>query len=356
LTHPVAVSLPRAEAADLIVRGGRVSDANDAAAALLGRNRGYELLGHRLPGLLVREPECLRKVVIDFMTQGYQLADRTLQIGTGREARTLVHSLTGVVERGALVRIWGLQRPASIQTSVPRQFHNVQKLASIGQLAGSVAHDFNNLLTAILGYGEMVNDSLDPGGVCHRDMEQVLTAARRAETLTRQLLTFGRRQRGQRELFDLNAALVELEPLLRRLIPEPIEIALSAASGPALVRADRGQLELVVMNLAANARDAMPHGGRLTIRTTVDVSKNESPAQVRLTFSDTGIGIPEDVRSRIFDPFFSTKPGATGLGLSTARDIVASDCGGRIEVESESGRGATFSVVLNHAALEMSPV
>ena len=347
LTHPVSVSLPPSEAADLIVRGGRISDANDAAAALLGRNRGYELLGHRLPGLLVRDPECLRKVLMAFTAQGYRLTDRALQIGTGSEARTLVHSLTGIVERGALVRIWGVQRPASTLPTMPQQFHDLQKTASMGQLSGRLAHDFNNLLTAILGYGEMVHDSLEPGTVPHRDMEQVLTAARRAETLTRQLLTFNRRQRSRTELFDLNAALVEFEPLLRRMIPENVQIVLSTASGSTLVQGDQGQLELAIINLAVNAREAMPNGGCLTIRTTVDDRDDDGPAHVRLAIADTGTGILPDIRARIFDPFFTTKPGAIGLGLSTARDIVVSQSGGRIEVESEPGRGATFVIVLN---------
>ncbi len=353
LTHPVSVSLPPAGAADLIIRGGRISDANDAAASLLGRRRGYELLGHRLPGLLVRDTGCLQKVLTDFIRQGHRLKDCALQIGTGCEARTLVHSLTGVVENGALVRIWGVQRVGSERRAMPHEFHHVQKMAAIGELAGSMAHDFNNLLTAILGYGEMVNESLEPGSLCQRDMEQVLTAARRAETLTRQLLTFNRRQRRQTDVVDLNAALVELEPLLRRLIPEEIEISLCQTPIPALVRADRGQLELVVMNLAVNARDAMPHGGRLTIRTAVEVTDEETP-RVRLTVSDTGVGIPDEVRPRVFDPFFTTKPGAIGLGLATAQEIVVSRCGGRLEVESEPGLGATFIVVLNSAVSDTS--
>jgi signal transduction histidine kinase len=346
LTHPVSVSLPPSEAADLIVSGGRISDANDAAAALLGRNRGYELLGHRLPGLLVGDPESLRKVLMAFTAQGYRLTDRALQLGTGSEARTLVHSLTGVVERGDLVRIWGVQRPASTLPTVPQQFHSLQKMASMGQLSGRLAHDFNNLLTAILGYGEMVHDSLEPGTVPHHDMEQVLTAARRAETLTRQLLTFNRRQRSQTELFDLNAALVEFQPLLRRMIPENVEIVLSTASGSTLVQGDQGHLELAIINLAVNARDAMPNGGRLTIRTAVD-DTDDGSAHVRLTIADTGTGILPDIRARIFEPFFTTKPGAIGLGLSTVRDIVVSLSGGGIEVESEPGRGTTFEIVLN---------
>jgi signal transduction histidine kinase len=346
LTHPVSVSLPPSEAADLIVSGGRISDANDAAAALLGRNRGYELLGHRLPGLLVGDPESLRKVLMAFTAQGYRLTDRALQLGTGSEARTLVHSLTGVFERGDLVRIWGLQRPASTLPTVPQQFHSLQKMASMGQLSGRLAHDFNNLLTAILGYGEMVHDSLEPGTVPHHDMEQVLTAARRAETLTRQLLTFNRRQRSQTELFDLNAALVEFQPLLRRMIPENVEIVLSTASGSTLVQGDQGHLELAIINLAVNARDAMPNGGRLTIRTAVD-DTDDGSAHVRLTIADTGTGILPDIRARIFEPFFTTKPGAIGLGLSTVRDIVVSLSGGGIEVESEPGRGTTFEIVLN---------
>jgi two-component system cell cycle sensor histidine kinase/response regulator CckA len=219
-------------------------------------------------------------------------------------------------------------------------------MASVGRVAGSVAHDFNNLLTAILGYGEMVSESLEPASVCQRDMDQVLTAARRAEKLTRQLLTFNLRQRDQTESFDLHDSLVELEPLVRRLIPERIEISISAASNPALVRGDRGQLELAIINLAVNARDAMPDGGRLTIGTVVGGDDGDASTEVRLTVSDTGTGMPEDVRLRIFDPFFTTRPGAVGLGLFTVHDIVVSQCGGTIEVESEPGHGTTFVISL----------
>jgi signal transduction histidine kinase len=280
-----------------------------------------------------------------FTAQGYRLADRALRIGTGSEERTLVHSLTGVVERGALVRIWGVQRPASTLPTMPQQFHDLQKTASMGQLSGRLAHDFNNLLTAILGYGEMVHDSLEPGTVPHRDMEQVLTAARRAETLTRQLLTFNRRQRSRTELFDLNAALAE-SALAAQDDSENIQIVLSTASGSTLVQGDQGQLELAIINLAVNAREAMPDGGCLTIRTTVDDRDDDGPAR-RLAIADTGTGMLPDIRARIFDPFFTTKPGAIGLGLPTVRDIVVSQSGGRIEVESEPGRGTTFVVALN---------
>jgi two-component system cell cycle sensor histidine kinase/response regulator CckA len=346
LARPVSVSVPAAEAADLIVRNGRIADANDAAATLLGRRSGYDLRGHRLHDLLVREPDSLRKVLVDFISSDYRLTDCALQIGAGSEARALVHSLTGVIEHGALMRIWGVQRRATNCQVVPDQFFQLQKMASVGRVAGSVAHDFNNLLTAILGYGEMVSESLEPASVCQRDMDQVLTAARRAEKLTRQLLTFNLRQRDQTESFDLHDSLVELEPLVRRLIPEGIEISISAASNPALVRGDRGQLELAIINLAVNARDAMPDGGRLTIGTVVGGDDGDASTEVRLTVSDTGTGMPEDVRLRIFDPFFTTRPGAVGLGLSTVHDIVVSQCGGTIEVESEPGHGTTFVISL----------
>jgi two-component system cell cycle sensor histidine kinase/response regulator CckA len=217
-----------------------------------------------------------------------------------------------------------------------------------------VAHDFNNLLTAIMGYGEMVNDTLEPGSASQGDMGQVLCAARRAEVLTRQLLMFSRRQRSWSDLFDLSSAMRELEPLLRRLISGEIEIALPTASCTALVQADRGQIELVIMTLAANARDAMPHGGRLSIGVMVesnDVEGSDTSARVRLTVSDTGFGIAPELLTRIFEPFFTTKAGGAGLGLATAQEILTQN-GGHLEVESEPGCGTTFTLFLNGPAAD----
>ena len=354
LRGPVSVTLPPAEAADLIVRTGRVTTANDAAARLLGRHRSYELIGRRLSGLLVHDAAHLRALLTDFLVHGCRTGDLVLPAVSGGAGGALVHSLTGVVESGALVRMWGVQRRATARSAVLDSFQQVQKMATMGHLAASVVHDFNNLLTAMMGYGEMVVGALEPGSRAHGDMAQVLGAARRAEALTRQLLLFGRRQRQGPEMFDLNAALSEFEPLLRRLLPEEIGIAIELSDAPALVEANRGQLELAVVNLALNARDAMPEGGHVTVTTipeAVDGAAEAAGAAVRLTVRDTGAGIAPAIRARIFEPFFTTRSGGIGLGLATVQAI-AEQNRGHVEVASEPGRGAAFTIVLPALAPE----
>jgi signal transduction histidine kinase len=347
---PIPVDLPVREQVERALRTGRVREANDAAASMLGQRRGMELAGVGLPALLGTGESRVRELLEELIAGDYRLQDRVLPTGNGAGSQAIVCSLTGIVQHGALAGVWAIQRRAHERQNEAEQFHRVQRMAAIGQLAGSVAHDFNNLLTAILGYGEMVRDELEPGSRCLSDMEQVLSAGRRAETLTRQLLTFSRRQKCQCEVFDINAAVHELEPLIRRLIPEDVALVLACDPGTLLVRGDRGQLELVIINLAVNARDAMPRGGRITIAThAASAAAGSDP--VRLTVSDTGAGISADVLPRIFEPFFTTKSNGTGLGLATAQEIV-SRSGGRIEVESAAGRGTTFTVVFGAPAID----
>jgi signal transduction histidine kinase len=347
---PIPVDLPVRAQVERALRTGRVREANDAAASMLGRRQGMELAGLGLPSLLGGGESRVRELLEDLIAGDYRLHDRVLPTGNGAGAQAIVCSLTGIVQQGVLVGVWAIQRRAHERQSEAEQFHRVQRMAAIGQLAGSVAHDFNNLLTAILGYGEMVRDELEPGSRCLSDMEQVLSAGRRAETLTRQLLTFSRRQKCQCEVFDINTAVRELEPLIRRLVPDDVALVLACAPGTLLVRGDRGQLELVIMNLAVNARDAMPHGGRITIATHAGSAAAGSES-ARLTVSDTGTGISPDVLPRIFEPFFTTKSNGTGLGLATAQEIV-SRSGGRLEVESAAGRGTTFTVVFGAPAVD----
>ena len=216
-----------------------------------------------------------------------------------------------------------------------------QKMEAVGLLAGGVAHDFNNLLTVIGGRSELLLRALALDHPRRRDVELIAATAERAATLTRQLLAFSRKQILRPQVLDLNAVVTGLTPMLRRLIGEDVDLVTELAPGLGRVRADPGQLEQVIMNLAVNARDAMPRGGRLLLRTV----NNE--ASVLLTATDTGVGMDDETRARIFEPFFTTKgPGAgTGLGLSTVYGIVQQS-GGRIAVSSEVGRGTTFEIHL----------
>ncbi|MEO7272083.1 MAG: ATP-binding protein [Vicinamibacterales bacterium] len=355
LPVPVPVSMPVADAAEAVLRIGRVTTANDAAAGLLGLSRGQDLAGRRLSEVVTADIGTLRSLLVEFITAGHRLPAHPVTLADRSGVRSLVHTLTGVVEGGSLVRIWGVQRLAADAPAVGEPLHHVQKLAVIGQVARSVAHDFNNLLTAIMGYGEMVNDALPQGSDSKADMKQVLAAAGRAETLTRQLLTFSRRQRRAPEAFDLDAALFDLQPLLRRLMPDSIEVVLELSDAAAMIHGVRGQIELAVVNLALNARDAMVSGGTLTIGTSAGVRETsgvDAAIDVRLRVQDTGTGMTPEVRARMFQPFFTTRPEAPGIGLATVHTVV-SQHRGRLEVESVPGVGTTVTIVLGAITAQM---
>ena len=228
------------------------------------------------------------------------------------------------------------------------QLRQSQKLEAIGTLAGGIAHDFNNLLTAISGFTQLALMSADPNSPATADLRHVIEAADRAAHLTKQLLAFSRKQVLQPTVLDLGDVVRGVAPLLGRLLGEQIILRIHTDEGLPRVLADRGQLEQVIMNLAVNARDAMPNGGVLTIGTMrLRTSNDERERRVRLTISDTGTGIPENIRERVFEPFFTTKePGkGTGLGLSTVYGIVKQS-GGTIDLKTEVRKGTTFTIVL----------
>jgi PAS domain S-box-containing protein len=233
-----------------------------------------------------------------------------------------------------------------------------QKMETVGRLAGGVAHDFNNLLTAITGYADMALATVAPDDAVREDLDAILKATQRAASLTRQLLTFARKQMIEARVVDLNDLILELNNLLRRLIGEDVELAVRLARDLWWVKVDPSQIEQVLVNLAVNARDAMPNGGTLTIE-TANVELERSEAQhvevvgglyVLLAVSDTGVGIDPRVREHIFEPFFTTKgPGrGTGLGLATCYGIITQH-GGYIWPYSEAGRGTMFKIYLPRA-------
>ena len=213
------------------------------------------------------------------------------------------------------------------------------KMEAIGQLAGGIAHDFNNLLTAITGYSEMAHQSLPESSPARADLDQVIGAARRATQLVRQLLTFARREVVRPVAVEVDGAIQTLLPMLRRLLGEQVRLQTFLGAGDGRIRVDSSQLEQIVINLAINARDAMPAGGDLTI------ASGRAADSIWLEVADTGVGIAPEAREHIFTPFFTTRPvgEGTGLGLATVYGIVTA-AGGSIEVESEPGRGARFRV------------
>jgi PAS domain S-box-containing protein len=257
-------------------------------------------------------------------------------------------------EHGEPVRGVGISLDVTDRRKLEEQYHQAQKMEAVGRLASGVAHDFNNVLTAILGYCELL---LSDGGRDERDradIREIQKAGERAAGLTRQLLAFSRKQIIEPTLLDLNEVIGGMHAMLERLIGEDVRVVVRAGAGSAAMKADRGQVEQVIMNLAVNARDAMPHGGTLTIETDnveldehyVKTHLNATPGRyVALTMTDTGTGMTPEVQRRLFEPFFTTKEigKGTGLGMATVHGIVTRS-GGSIGVYSEVGRGTSFTV------------
>lgn len=270
-----------------------------------------------------------------------------------------IHWITGTGktfydDAGTPVRSAGIGLDVTERHVLEEQFRQAQKVESIGQLAGGIAHDFNNLLTAIQGYCELLGSELGSDSPHQNDLAEIRRASDRAAALTRQLLAFGRRQILEPRVLDLRDGLRGIEPMIRRLIGEDLDVVFRTIDDAARVKADPGQIEQVILNLALNARDAMPKGGSLLLEVmTVDLDESYARRHVSvrpgryvmLSVSDTGVGMDAATQARIFEPFFTTKPRGrgTGLGLSTVYGIVKQS-GGNIWVYSEPGRGTTFKV------------
>jgi two-component system, cell cycle sensor histidine kinase and response regulator CckA len=277
------------------------------------------------------------------------------QLRDGQEnLRTFMTRKSLLTDQSGNQQIVGVMRDITEYKRLESQFMQSQKMEAIGVLAGGVAHDFNNLLTAINGYCELALESLDPKHPVRGDLEQVRNAGQRAASLTSQLLAFGRKQIFQLEIMDLNAAITQMSSMLRRLIGEDIELVSITQPGLGLINADPGQIQQIIMNLAVNARDAMPEGGKLTIETAdvdFDVAYMKGHPAVKagpyvmLAITDSGIGMDEATKARLFEPFFTTKEKGkgTGLGLSTVYGIVKQS-NGFVWVYSEPERGTTFKV------------
>lgn len=250
---------------------------------------------------------------------------------------TVVRNDQGVVERYK-----GVLTDITERKQLQAQFVQAQKMETVGRLAGGVAHDFNNLLTVINGYAEFVLGDMPPDDTRREMIQEIYDAGQRASGLTRQLLTFSRRQVVQTVSLDLNVVADQVRKMLERLIGEDVRLTFDLGPGLWRVRADAGQIEQVIMNLAVNARDAMPGGGTLVV-TTRNIEGD--PDAVLLAVADTGCGMDEETQGRLFEPFFTTKASGhgTGLGLATVYGIVT-QAGGRIDVSSAVGHGSTFSV------------
>jgi PAS domain S-box-containing protein len=290
-------------------------------------------------------------------TQTHQV-DLLCKDGSMVRVEVVATLLTGEREQAPV--ILGVNRDITERLQVEARLAQAQKMESVGRLAGGVAHDFNNLLTVINGYTQMVLGELNPADPLREGLEEIRKAGERAAGLTAQLLAFSRKQVLQPRPLDLNRVAGAMEPMLARLVGEDVEVRVVLSAEECVVRADPHQLEQAIMNLAVNARDAMPRGGNLLIETAA-VEWDPIHAQlhpgarsgrhVMLAVSDTGVGMDEATRSKIFEPFFTTKGvgKGTGLGLSTVQGIVAQS-GGHIEVYSEPGSGTTFKIYLPRIA------
>ncbi|MDO8837151.1 MAG: response regulator [Vicinamibacterales bacterium] len=257
-------------------------------------------------------------------------------------------------------------RDVTDRNELESRLHHAQKLDAVGHLAGGLAHDFNNVLTAIRGYTELLQGDVPPNSAAAADLHGIEQAVDRAAAVTKKLLAFSRKQAVQRTVIDLNVVVTDLAPLLRQLVTNSIEVRLLCAPDLWPVRADKGQLEQVLINLVANARDAMPDGGAISVSTSnrdaASLPAGTPPGDwVELVVRDPGVGMPAEIQKRIFEPFFSTKPKEKGMGLGLAMvHGIVTQSRGFVAVESEEGRGTTFRVLLPRsdgtpAALSAAP-
>jgi PAS domain S-box-containing protein len=314
-----------------------IVDANDAFAALLGLDRAATA-GRAFADFA---SEAIDLHLGQFRADGRLEAHATLRRPDGQE-REVELVATANVRPGRHIAV---VRDVTRQNELELQLRQAQKMEAVGRLAGGIAHDFNNLLTAIAGYSEFLIGGLDDPRL-RRHAEEIKKASDRAASLTGQLLAFSRRQVLQPRVLDLNAVVSDMDMMLRRLIGEDVELITLLEPALGAVRADPTQVEQVIVNLAVNARDAMPHGGSVTVE-TANVS-TDAGDYVELRMSDTGIGMTDEERQQLFDPFFTTKEGGTGLGLATVYGIVEQS-GGTIEVESAPGLGSSFRILLPRA-------
>jgi two-component system cell cycle sensor histidine kinase/response regulator CckA len=348
----------------LLDRTGRFEEANHALGELFGV-APEDLIGRELISLLSEEDRDGIAAKLTAAAEGRTERDPIeIRITLPRE-KTIVLFLSRIDDAKEDLSVTGLDPGGGFtlhfidvteQKNLEIQFAQSQKMQAVGQLAGGVAHDFNNLLTAMIGFCDLLLLRFQPGDPSFADIMQIQQNANRAANLVRQLLAFSRQQTLQPRVLNITDVLVDLSHLLRRLIGENIELKVVHGRDLGAVKVDQGQIEQVIINLAVNARDAMPGGGTLTIRTANASSTQDQrrghevmPAgdYVLIGVADTGVGIPADNLARIFDPFFSTKElgSGTGLGLSTVYGIVK-QTGGFVFVDSHPGRGAVFEIYL----------
>ncbi|MBI4529719.1 MAG: PAS domain S-box protein [Deltaproteobacteria bacterium] len=338
---------------------GKILISNTQAQKLFGYSR-EELAGTRIETLM---PARLRDSHLAYR-ESYALAPRNRPMGgaqgliglrkDGTEFSADISLSPIETEEGHLVI--ATVRDITERKNLEEQLRQSQKMEALGLLAGGIAHDFNNLLTTIIGYSDLLLNDLGPDDPRRKDAEEIKKAGKLAASLTRQLLTFSQKKVLQPKVLDLNAIIITLEKIVKRLLGQHIDVTIALDPQLGRVRAEQGQIEQVILNLAVNARDAMPNGGKLMIETAnVELDENYARAHIEvepgpyvmLSFSDTGLGMDAETRSRIFDPFFTTKEHGKGTGLGLAAVYGAVKQGrGSILVYSEPGKGTVFKIYL----------
>jgi len=331
---------------------GFLQEANPALVAMFGYNSDAELRGKHLGSLYADAQQWFHTA--DYFHARKEFTDLTVEC-VRKNGSAIVARISGrMIPNGKAGNSFEIFMENITETrTLELQLRQAQKMEAIGRLAGGIAHDFNNLLMVISGYSELLLDRLGADPRLRGPAQEISSATQRATSLTRQLLAFSRKQMLAPKVLDLNEVVTENLKMLTRMIGEDIDLVMVPAPALGAVRADPGQIDQVIMNLAVNARDAMPQGGKLTIE-TANVSLDEdfarahaplSPGEyVMLSISDTGVGMDSETQSRIFEPFFTTKGAkGTGLGLSTVYGIVKQS-GGYIFVESQPERGTALRV------------
>jgi PAS domain S-box-containing protein len=329
---------------------GIILDANPALITMFGYSSTGELVGRHLGSLYADAQQWFQTA--DYFHAGKEFSSLVTECvrkdGTSIVARVTSRAIINGDTNGAYEIF---MEDVTETRTLEQQLRQAQKMEAVGRLAGGIAHDFNNLLMVISGYSEFLLERLGPDPRLRSPAQEIANATQRATSLTRQLLAFSRKQMLAPKVLDLNEVVTENLKMLTRMIGEDIDLVMVPSPAIGALRADPGQIDQVIMNLAVNARDAMPEGGRLTIE-TANVSLDENFARthaplepgeyVMLAISDTGVGMDVDTQSRVFEPFFTTKGAkGTGLGLSTVYGIVKQS-GGFIFVESQPHRGTTF--------------
>ena len=338
-----------------ISREGKITDVNEATALITGVAR-ERLIGSDFSDYFT-DPDKARDVYQQVFATG-RVRDYPLALcnASGGVSEVLYNATAFRNDSGEVEGVFAAARDITHRKQLEEQLLQSQKLEAVGQLAGGVAHDFNNIMGVILGYAELAQARVPMDDPAAKHIGRIRKAAERAAALTRQLLAFSRKQLLQPEVLNLNHVVVDLAKMLTRLMGENIDLVVQTADDLGSVRADPVQLQQVLINLAINARDAMPQGGKIVIATAnarLDPESGQihfpAPAgdHVVITVSDTGTGMDEDTRSHIFEPFFTTKGfgKGTGLGLAIVYGIVKQS-GGHIAVESTRGRGTTFKICL----------